>query len=116
MATLPRRSSGSLAVIARPRAAALSVGLGVTAGLITGDNLSVCLALAAAAVLRLPLVAFAAAWAAGLWAGWLLVPVTFSVGQFVLDRCGLGALLGPVLGAAALAVLGWDRYTIVGVG
>ncbi|MBX7165005.1 MAG: hypothetical protein K1X74_01530 [Pirellulales bacterium] len=107
-------SSGSLACVARPRAAALSIGLGVTAGFVTGDNLTICLLLAAAAVLRLPLVGFAVAWALGLWAGWLLVPLCFVAGQAVLDTLHLGTLLSTALGPVALAVLGWDRYTIVG--
>ncbi|MEX2120472.1 MAG: hypothetical protein WD847_12825 [Pirellulales bacterium] len=98
----------------QPRDVALAVALGLLAGFATGWNLTGVALLAAAALLNVHGRTFALAWAAGMSASWLLTPVTWRVGQWLLDGSPLGGLVSILGDGPVPAMLGWDRYTLVG--
>ena len=97
-----------------PRSVAWAVYLGVLAGFVTGTNLTLAVLLLLVILLDVRTRVFLLAWAGGFALSWPLIPVTFRIGQFLLDRTPLGSLLGRLGEAPLIALLDWDRYALVG--
>ena len=95
-----------------PARSSLAVFLGLLAGFAQGWNLSLAALLVLVVLFDVRSRVALVCWAIGLGLSWVLAPATFLLGRAVLDLTPLGSWLGDFEGAAAL--LGWDRYTLVG--
>ncbi|MGD9644512.1 MAG: hypothetical protein AB7U73_02300 [Pirellulales bacterium] len=92
----------------------LAVLLGLLAGFVGGWNLSLVALLLLAVVFNVRARTFFVMWAGGFALSWVLVPLSFGLGRWLLDRTKLGEWLAANFDEQLIAWLGWDRYTLVG--
>lgn len=93
---------------------ALAVLLGLLAGFVGGWNLSLVALLLLAVVFNVRARTFFVMWALGYALSWVLVPISFGLGRWLLDSTQLGEWLAANFDEQLIAWLGWDRYTLVG--
>ena len=93
---------------------ALAVLLGLLAGFVGGWNLSLVALLLLAVVFNVRARTFFVMWAMGYGLSWVLVPISFGLGRWLLDSTQLGEWLAANFDEQLIAWLGWDRYTLVG--
>ena len=93
---------------------ALAVSLGLLAGFVGGWNLSLVALLLLAVVFNVRARTFFVMWVVGFALSWMLVPLSFGLGRWLLDHTGLGAWLATNFDEQLIAWFGWDRYTLVG--
>lgn len=93
---------------------ALAVLLGLLAGFVGGWNLSLVALLLLAVVFNVRARTFFVMWAMGYALSWVLVPISFGLGRWLLDSTQLGEWLAANFDEQLVAWLGWDRYTLVG--
>ena len=93
---------------------ALAVLLGLLAGFVGGWNLSLVALLLLAVVFNVRARTFFVMWAFGYALSWVLVPISFGLGRWLLDSTQLGEWLAANFDEQLIAWLGWDRYTLVG--
>jgi uncharacterized protein (TIGR03546 family) len=93
---------------------ALAVMLGLLAGFVGGWNLSLLALLLLAVVFNVRARTFFVMWASGYALSWVLVPISFGLGRWLLDSTQLGQWLAANFDEQLIAWLGWDRYTLVG--
>ncbi|HVC99082.1 MAG TPA: hypothetical protein VND64_35790 [Pirellulales bacterium] len=98
----------------QPHHAALAVVLGLLAGFVTGWNLTLAVVLLAVVVFNVRTRTFLAAWAIGLGGAWLLAGLTYRLGHLLLDSTPLGECVAALGDGPWVALLEWDRYTLVG--
>jgi uncharacterized protein (TIGR03546 family) len=98
------------------RAIFLAVLLGLLAGFVHGWNLSLAALLILVVFFNVRARLFFAIWLLGVVLSWLLVPMSYAVGRFALDRTPLGDLFGLLGDTGVVSLFGLDRYTIVGGG
>jgi uncharacterized protein (TIGR03546 family) len=96
------------------RAIFLAVLLGLAAGFAQGWNLSLVGLLLLVVFFNVRARLFLLIWLLGVGLSWLLVPLSYATGRFVLDSTPVGSLLGLFGSTPAVALLAWDRYTVVG--
>jgi hypothetical protein len=97
-----------------PREIGVAVLLGTLAGFLQGWNLAFALVLLAALVLRASWKMFAQAWAVALALAWTLTPLTYRVGQVLLNLTPLGDWLTPHADSVWLVFFDLDCYTLLG--
>ena len=97
-----------------PRNTALALVLGTIAGFVTGWNLSAAALLLLFVALNVRTKLFAAAWAVAAATSILASGLTYRIGVFLLDGTPLGAAAGSLGDSVFIALLDWDRYTLVG--
>ena len=100
----------------QPRDVALAVALGIVAGAISGGNVSWAPILLAAILFNVHTRLFLAAWLASVLLAWITRARLETVGRFLLDGTPLGHALGQFGDGTLIALLGWDRYAVVGGG
>lgn len=93
---------------------ALAVGLGVTAGFTTGWNLFVLAIVVTVLSFRLHLATFLAAWFLGTAVGWLMMPLSVSVGQYLLEHSIFASLPAALGDHYWVVLLDLDRYAMCG--
>ncbi|HUY32924.1 MAG TPA: hypothetical protein VMV69_09095 [Pirellulales bacterium] len=98
----------------QPLDVALAVALGLLAGFVTGWNLTLAAVLLAVVLINVRTRTFLLAWASGLGGAWLLARLTYRLGQFLLDSTPLGECVAVLGDGPWVALLDWDRYTLVG--
>jgi uncharacterized protein (TIGR03546 family) len=96
------------------RDVALAVALGLLAGFVTGWNLTLATVLLAAVLLNIRTRTFLVAWAVGFGGAWSLSGFTYRLGHVLLDSTPLGDCVAALGDSAVVALLDWDRYTLVG--
>ncbi|MBX9792060.1 MAG: hypothetical protein K2Y37_24315 [Pirellulales bacterium] len=100
--------------VGQTQGVALAVLLGLLAGFVGGWNLSLVALLLLAVVFNVRARTFFVMWVAGLTLSWMLVPLSFGLGRWLLDHTGLGKWLAANFDEQLIAWFGWDRYTLVG--
>lgn len=93
---------------------ALAVGLGITAGFTTGWNLFVLAIVVTVLSFRLHLATFLAACCLGLAQGWLVLPLSVGLGQYLLDRSIFASLPAAMGDHYWVVLLDLDRYAVCG--
>ena len=114
MGQLSRALVGFIRGGSHPRAVGWAVYLGALAGFATGMNLSVAALLHLAILLNVHTRTFLLVWGGAAALSWSLTPVTLRIGQFLLDRTPLGAHIATLGESSVIALLDWDRYTLLG--
>lgn len=97
-----------------PRNAALAIALGIVAGFVAGWNFTAAALFVCVAALNVRPKLFAAAWAVAAATSILASGLTYRLGVLLLDGTPLGAAVGALGDGVFVALLDWDRYTLVG--
>lgn len=98
------------------RAIFLAILLGLLAGFVHGWNLSLAALLILVVFFNVRARLFFAIWFLGVALSWLLVPISYAAGRFVLDRTPVGEFFGLLGDTPVVSMFGWDRYTLIGGG
>ncbi len=96
------------------KAVFLAVLLGLLAGFVHGWNLSIVGLMLLVVFFNVRARLFFAIWFVGVVLSWLLVPVSYALGRFVLDRTSIGELLGFFGDTPVVSLFGLDGYAVTG--
>jgi hypothetical protein len=96
------------------RAVAWGVFWGLEAGLVSGLNYLCVLVIVLSLVLRIRLRTFALAWLVAAITAWAALPLTYVVGQHLLDDMRLGALVAVLGQGLWSGLLGLDQFALMG--
>jgi hypothetical protein len=97
-----------------PREIATAVFLGVLAGFLTGWNASLAAVLLLVVILHASTRVFCQTWLIASATSWLLTPVTFHAGYFLVARTRIGDGITLARDTLGLVLFDLDRYTLLG--
>jgi uncharacterized protein (TIGR03546 family) len=97
-----------------PREVALAVCLGLLAGFVSGWNLTLAVVLLGVLVLNVPTKVFGEAWALGTMVSWMMTPLSFGLGRWLLEQTFFGRWVASLREQPLVILFDLDRYALVG--
>ncbi len=97
-----------------PREVGVAVFLGTLAGFVTGVNLTLAVVLVLALVLAHPLKVFLRTWGLAVTLAWMLTPLTYRLGVYLLQDSEVGQAIAPHAYSVWVALFDLDRFTLIG--